>query len=83
MGIEKDVFGSGEKQPTVAPGEGLSLEQAQKAEGRLRLEQAERTMEEVNEGVKKLLSEGYNLDEVLESIKREVESGGNGKENLH
>lgn len=83
MGIEKDVFGSGEKQPTVAPGEGLTLEQAQKAEGRLRLEQSEKIMKEVNNGVKDLLSKGYNLDEVLESIKREVEGGGNGKENLH
>lgn len=67
---------------TPMQGEELTEEKAGEATRRLESEQRERVLEEVSKGVVELLDMGYNLDEVLESIRKEVE-GNNGKKNLH
>lgn len=72
MDIESQKFRSGE---------GLSKEEAEKATKRLEIERSEKILEEVTDGVREMLNKGYDLEEVLESIRREVE--GNNKENSH
>lgn len=70
-----------EKMPKFSPGEGLSREEAEKATKRMETAESEKALEEAAKGVREMLKNGYDLDEVLESIRREVE--GNNKENLH
>lgn len=66
--------------PKFRPGEDLSLEKAKEATKKLEAGRSEKALEEAAEGVKKMLEEGYDLEEILESIRKEV---GDNKENLH
>lgn len=62
-------------------GEDLPRAKAEEASKRLRAKEAQKTLDEVSRGVRKMLEEGYNFEEIMESIKRDVE--GSDKNNLN